>query len=298
MVIDIEKTVAVIGAGPAGIAAAIQLGRYGIRTLVFEKAAVGGLLRNANLVENYPGFPGGIKGPELAGLFERQLGEAGISLILEEVETLYYNGRQFAVKTANNEYKAAIVVAASGTVPLRPESITMSSNTAAGVCCEATEVKGAKGKKIAVIGSGDAAFDYALNLSGENDVIIIMRTGSSKCLALLRERCDKNAGIELMEKTEVRSIVMKDDKLRLDCVVAGYGEKAVEADHVLLAVGREPCTGYMDRSVGSRIDLLLEKGILYLVGDIKNGLFRQAAISTGDGIRAAMEIERIFRQEC
>src|SRR4030042_7192079 len=74
------EDIIIIGAGPAGLAAAIQLKRYGIRPLLFERAVVGGLLRNANLVENYPGFPRGITGPGLVKLFARQAHKRGVDL--------------------------------------------------------------------------------------------------------------------------------------------------------------------------------------------------------------------------
>jgi len=111
-----DAEVAIIGAGPAGIAAAVQLKRYGIEPLVFEKGRIGGLLWNANLVENYPGFPEGISGPELVGKLEAQLRKASIDVIYEEVVRLEEG---FGLKTEGGSYTADIVVVASGTEPRR-----------------------------------------------------------------------------------------------------------------------------------------------------------------------------------
>jgi thioredoxin reductase (NADPH) len=85
------EDVIIIGAGPAGLAAAIQLKRYGIQPLLFERAALGGLLSNANLVENYPGFPRGVTGPGLVKLFARQAHNMDVVLTHEDVTTITYD---------------------------------------------------------------------------------------------------------------------------------------------------------------------------------------------------------------
>jgi thioredoxin reductase len=110
------EDVIVIGAGPAGIAAAIQLRRQGIDPVVFEKDAIGGLLRNANLVENYPGFPGGITGIDLVALLKKQLTEYSVRVITEDVTNLDYDGEFFVAKTANQGYHSRIML-----IALQPE---------------------------------------------------------------------------------------------------------------------------------------------------------------------------------
>src|SRR4030065_2516873 len=109
----------IVGAGPAGMAAALQLKRYGIDCTLLEKARLGGLLHNANLVENYLGFPGGIPGPELVAWFERQLAKAEVSVTQAEVLSLDYDGHKFQLRTPTGEYEASIAVVASGTQPRR-----------------------------------------------------------------------------------------------------------------------------------------------------------------------------------
>ncbi len=90
--------IVIIGAGPAGSLAAVQLSRYGFRTFVFEKDRIGGLIRQANLIENCPGFPEGITGPEMAQLLQRQLEKAGIEVIFEEVKHVELSGELFLIK--------------------------------------------------------------------------------------------------------------------------------------------------------------------------------------------------------
>jgi len=109
--------VIIIGAGPAGLAAAIQLKRYGVNPLIFERANVGGLLWNANLVENYPGFPRGISGPRLVKLFIRQAHNLAIAVTHEEVITLDYAQGLFHAHTLRNSYASRVAVIATGTKP-------------------------------------------------------------------------------------------------------------------------------------------------------------------------------------
>ncbi len=290
----VKCNVAVIGAGPAGIAAAVQLGRFGIDTTIFEKEKTGGLIRSANLVENYPGFPDGISGPELADLFARHLHSAGASVIFEEVLSLDYSDNLFAITTDKEQYQAGIAVIASGTSALRPEGIEISKETESSVFMEITSITDLEGKKIAVIGSGDAAFDYALNLSKKNDLYIIMRGNEPGCLPLLLERAGKEKWIKIIDRFETRKVERGGPGLLISGWREGSKEKSLEVDCLLFATGREPARGYISRGLSENMDLLLEEGILYLVGDIKNGLFRQAAIAAGDGIRAAMEIEKVI----
>src|SRR3990172_4711953 len=102
--------VLIIGAGPAGIAAAIQLKRYGIPFVLLEKERVGGLLWNANLVENYPGFPAGVSGPKLVRLIEKQMERLGVVVAEDVVEKLRRNATAFHVKTLQTEYQPRFVV--------------------------------------------------------------------------------------------------------------------------------------------------------------------------------------------
>ena len=111
------KDIIVIGAGPAGIATAIQLRRHGLEPLIIEKSHIGGLLRNANLVENYPGFPDGISGPNLVSLFQTQLENNSVEVRLDKVENLEYDDR-FLMTTSTGLLVSRIVVVASGTKPV------------------------------------------------------------------------------------------------------------------------------------------------------------------------------------
>ncbi len=109
--------VVIIGAGPAGMTAAIQLKRYGIPFVLLEKERVGGLLWNANLVENYPGFPAGVSGPKLINLIEKQMKRIGVEVTFDTVTNLSLEDDRFLVETPRTSYLPKYVVVASGTRP-------------------------------------------------------------------------------------------------------------------------------------------------------------------------------------
>ncbi len=157
------ENVAIIGAGPAGVAAAIQLKRYGIEPILFEKEEVGGLLKNANLVENYPGFPRGISGKSLVELFKSQVKSYKIRVVYEQVERLSYNYGEFDIDTSKRKFASKTVIIASGTKPRRIESMDKGLK-GKHVFYDIYSISKVKGKRIAIIGAGDIAFDYALTL--------------------------------------------------------------------------------------------------------------------------------------
>lgn len=275
-----DAEVAIIGAGPAGVAAAVQLKRYGIEPLVFEGGRVGGLLWNAHLVENYPGFPEGIPGPELAGKLEVQLRKASVEVIHEEVVSLEGG---FRLRIEGGSYRAGIVIVASGTKPRRFPG-RMSEEVEDRVFYEVHPLRDLAGACVAVVGAGDAAFDYALNLARRNEVILLNRGYKPKCLPLLWERARTTPSIAYREGVRVSEVFQSEGGVGLSCLT-DEGEERIEVDYVLFAIGREPNLDFL--SPGLRSGAV--EG-LYLVGDVANGKFRQAAIAVGDGMRVAMEI--------
>ena len=290
MVLAELHEVTIIGAGPAGLAAAIQLKRYALQPLILERGSPGGLLRNANLVENYPGFPGGISGVDLVHLFREQARSAGVIVTTGEVIRLEHIGEQYNVDSLSGSYSSKVVVIATGTRPRQLMVPQLTDDVKELVFDEVYPLLGEHGRHIAIIGAGDAAFDYALNLSRSNQVTIFNRGSQIKCLPLLWDRSLEKETIRYLALHQITEILrVGKNRLKLSFRHPG-GSGSLHADYLIAAIGREPRLGFLDAGVRSRLDELRREGSLYLIGDVKNDIFRQTSIAVGDGVRAAMEI--------
>lgn len=285
----------IIGAGPAGIAAAIQLKRYCIEPVLFEKNEIGGLLKNAYLVENYPGFPTGIPGPELVALLKQQLKTCGATIWYEEVRELDYEDNVFLLKTNQRETRCDIVVMASGTKPSVLTGLDISQKAEKRVVYEVVQLRQTAHKKIAIIGAGDAAFDYALNLSEKNDVTILNRGTTTKCLPVLEKKVLEKENIEYKVDTRIKSITSRGQELALTCSNAS-SEWDMIVSYLLVAIGREPCLHFVTNNVKKKLVRLQMRKKLYMIGDVNNDTYRQTAIAAGDGTKCAMQIYRTMKE--
>ncbi|MBT7617314.1 MAG: NAD(P)/FAD-dependent oxidoreductase [Calditrichaeota bacterium] len=279
---------AIIGAGPAGIAAAIQLQRFGISTVIFEKDKIGGLLRNANLVENYLGFPSGITGKQLTRLMEKHLNSVNSIVHNETVEDVEYINSKFVIKTSRS-YLSKTLIIATGT-DAKPSSVSgFDPSTEPMIITEVHQIEDCENRRIAVIGAGDAAFDYALNLARKNWVTINNRSSRRLCLPLLWTRVGDKVNIEYRENCTIQSTKLKNDQLQLNWNRDGVEFNEI-VDYLVLAIGRKPNLSFISKDLSLKISDLEEKGLLHFIGDVRNGIFRQASIAAGQGIHAAMAL--------
>ena len=294
--------VGIIGAGPAGIAAAVQLARHGVRAVVFERGPAGGLLRTAGRVENFPGFPGGISGPALAALLGEQLFASGAELVREEVSSLDREEEFLTVRTGGGDVRCSAVIVASGTRPREVTDPDIPSEVRDRVFREVDELRGVRGAHVAVIGGGDAAFDYAMSLSEENDVTVLVRGSSTRCLPILATRVRSRRRVTVRTLTRITTVAEgSGGRLRLASVSeGGDGESAsadIDADYLVLAVGREPDDGFLSEELRRDAPTLEERGELLFAGDVVNGIFRQASIAAGQGTHAAMRVAAMLREQ-
>ncbi|HWR27174.1 MAG TPA: NAD(P)/FAD-dependent oxidoreductase, partial [Candidatus Thermoplasmatota archaeon] len=180
--------VTVIGAGPAGIAAAIYLKRAGLHPILLEAHEPGGLLRYAYLVENYPGFPRGISGKKLAESIVEQLHNLGLSIRKSAVKHVHHNNGVFLIETDQGRLLSPAIIIATGTCPKKVNMMGSASIEGTRLFYDPSSIhlEEDKGKKrIIVIGGGDIAFDYTLTLlHGGHEVTIISRSEPT-CLPLL-----------------------------------------------------------------------------------------------------------------
>ncbi|MBC8527722.1 MAG: NAD(P)/FAD-dependent oxidoreductase, partial [Candidatus Cloacimonetes bacterium] len=288
------EDVVIIGSGPAGIATAIQIKRYGMNPIILEKNAIGGLLKNANFVENYPGFPDGISGLQLIELLKKHLVTAAVKVSYENVLKLRLDDNLFRTKTNTRMITSRKIVIASGTKPKKIPNLSISDDVKNKIFYEIYPLFGIKDKKIIIIGAGDAAFDYALNLGKNNTVCILNRGKTAKCLPLLWQRARKSSKISYYNETEILKIInSSDERLLLECKTPKRISKFY-ADYVIFAIGREPQLDFLSEDIKKNVKELERKKLLYFVGDVKNEIYRQTGICVGDGVKTAMKIYRDF----
>jgi len=289
--------VVIIGAGPAGLAAAMQLTRQGQNVLVLERDRVGGLLWNANLVENYPGFPEGITGPDLVHLFQEQADRLQVKVAREEVVETSYQAGIFRIDTNQRVLSANWLIAASGTIPRKLNNPAPGPGLEDRVFTEVYPLLYCKDRRILIIGAGDAAFDYALNLADQNQVVILNRGREIKALGLLVERTTKHPRIQYFQDKPVNEISLTEQGEVLVEAGNAKDQSSYTADYLITALGREPNTSFASRSIIKTVPELQENERLFFIGDVRNGSHRQTAIAVGEGIQTAMTVADLLEKE-
>jgi thioredoxin reductase len=289
------EDVIIIGAGPAGISCAIQLKRYGIEPLIFEKNETGGMLRYANLVENYPGFPNGITGIDLVGLFKKHIEKNNINICSENVISVKYSEQLFFIETAGDVFNSKVLVIASGTKPNKKTGVVVPSGLEKNVLYDITLVMGCSGKKIVIAGAGDLAIDYSMTLGRKNDVTVINRSDKIKCIPALLKRIESLINFRYIEKTFVKNIMPQSpDGINIECESKGK-PLTLTAEYLIFSIGRLPQLDFIGEEFNEISDELEFNGKLFRIGDVNNLYFRQTAIAAGDGIKTAMQINDILK---
>lgn len=284
-----SSEVIIIGGGIAGLSAAIQLKRSGVPFILFEKNELGGLLKNANLIENYPGFPNGISGLELCKLLKSQAEKLSIDFNKEQVILVERNISIYKIHTNSGIYESNFLIIATGTKPKQNVDFEIPNAVNKLVHFEITGIMKEVNKKIVIIGAGDIAFDYAISLSNHNEVMLLNRSSELKCLPLLYYRIITNPNFIYKENTEIKFVSLKENLLDIIC----YHEDSfyeIGASHLVIAIGREADLDFLDDNLRTNLNTFTKDETLFLIGDVKNNLYRQTAICAGDGVITAMKI--------
>jgi len=288
----LEIDVAVVGAGPAGLAAGIHLARLGLEHRVFERDEPGGLLCSAGLVECYPGFPGGIQARELVTAMVSQARGLGVHIAPGEVTDLSWSGAGYQLQMGTQCWLAQAVILATGTTPrlLDPKLFDGALPTERVHHGTASLPRGLVGSRIWVSGGGDAAFDSALQLLERGATVqLAMRGQRPKALALLVQRAQE-CGVQIHPDTTLSSLRLRPDGLELALATA-EGPVTHGADHVVICHGRVPDHLLWHRlaSPAARGPRQVESHYpgLFMAGDLVRGECRYAAVAAGDGLRCA-----------
>jgi thioredoxin reductase (NADPH) len=291
MVKEIEA--AVIGAGPAGISAAVFLKRAGADPVLFERHEVGGLLRNANLVENYLGFPKGVGGRELVALFADHLKEHDVVVMKADVSAVVSSRSGFKIETDSGGFVARTAIVCTGTRPKDAGLKGSSCLIGKRIFHEIADLPplGRKRARFLIIGGGDAAFDYSINLSSRGHRVKIISRSDPTCLALLKERAKKR-GVDVLE--QYVPLMVREVCGGVDLTIEGKGRRReLAAEYIIIACGREPNLSVLDEDLRRRIGGLKNSPRtnvpgLFIGGDAVHGIHRQTSIAVGDGVLAAM----------
>jgi len=291
--LDERQAVTIIGAGPAGMAAAIHLQRAGLAPLLLERNVPGGLLRHGYWIENYPGFPGGIRGDRLASLFHDHLLSVGGEVTTASVEGVDRNAdHTFTVTTSQETVASDAVIVATGTRPRTIDIPGLRELEGISAFYDLFELSRAAGghDRILVYGGGDAAFDQAIQLNDEGHEVTIQCRSESRCLPLLRERANER-GIRLVEGLPIVRV----RKGKVGTLLETEGGGSMVVDKVLLACGREPRVEILSPEILPRNYTSPPPSPvpgLFLAGDVVGGTERQVSIAIGSGMRLAMMAER------
>jgi len=296
--------VIIIGSGPAGLTAALYAARANLSPLVLAGPEPGGQLMITTEVENYPGFPEGITGPELMQKFEEQAVRFGTDVRRETVEAVDFSSRPFTVTTSEGSYQGASVIIATGATArwLGLESETRFRGRGVSACatCDGFFYKD---RIISVVGGGDTAVEEALYLTNfGSKVYLIHRRDELRASQIMRDRVMKNEKVEILWNAIVVEVLGEDPAgvtaIRLQDTQTGE-EREMPTDGLFIAIGHEPQTavfqGILDMD---ETGYLITDGVrtniegVWACGDAADAVYRQAITAAGMGCAAAIEAER------
>jgi len=295
--------VLIIGSGPAGYTAGVYTSRAKLATLIISGTLPGGQLMTTSEVENYPGFPNGIFGPELMMNMRQQAERFGASIVDDEVIKVDFKKRPFMITTHSETYTAEAVIVCTGASPRKLGIEAEQQFGGRGVSyCATCDGPFFKGEDIVVVGGGDTALEEATFLTKfGKSVKIVHRRDSLRASKILQDKALENPKIEFMWNNVVSDI--KGDKKVNTVLVRDIKtgkEKTIKAGGLFVAIGHEPNTsifqghlelddkGYMVLKDHTKTSV---EGV-FAAGDVHDHRYRQAVTAAGFGCMAAIDVER------
>lgn len=293
----------IIGSGPAGYTAGVYASRAKLSTLIISGTLPGGQLMTTSEVENYPGFPSGIFGPELMMNMRQQSERFGTTVVDDEVIKVNFKKKPFTITTHSEAYTAKSVIVATGASPRKLGIPSEQQFSGRGVSyCATCDGPFFKGEDIVVVGGGDTALEEAMFLTKfGRSVKVVHRREYLRASKILQEKAKENPKIEFMWNNVVSDI--KGDKKIATVIVkniAGGRETTLNAGGLFVAIGHEPNTsifkgqlelddkGYVLLKDHTRTSV---EGV-FAAGDVHDHRYRQAVTAAGFGCMAALDVER------
>jgi thioredoxin reductase (NADPH) len=295
--------VIIIGSGPAGYTAGIYASRAKLKTLIISGSLPGGQLMTTSEVENYPGFPNGIFGPELMMNMRQQAERFGSTIVDDEVIKVDFKQRPFTVRSHSELYRAESVLICTGATPRKLGIPTEQQFAGRGVSyCATCDGPFFKGEDIAVVGGGDTAIEEATFLTKfGKSVKIVHRRDSLRASKILQEKAFENPKIKFLWNSVVSDI--KGNKKITGLTVKDINSEKEDSHSVgglFVAIGHEPNTsifrgqlemddkGYLILKNQTRTSV---EGV-FAAGDVHDFRYRQAVTAAGFGCMAALDVEK------
>jgi thioredoxin reductase (NADPH) len=295
----------IIGSGPAGLTAALYAGRADLKPLVFEGIQAGGQLMITTDVENYPGFPDGILGPELMDRFRKQAERFGARLVASDVTEVDFTTDPKRIRVGADEYLARTVIVSTGATAKWLGIPGEERLTGRGVsACATCDGFFFRDKELVVVGGGDSAMEEALFLTKfASKVIVVHRRDQFRASVIMGNRVTEHPKIEIIWDTEVVEIHGDKGVTGVTLSDMKTGEKRhLDIDGVFVAIGHEPNTsvfqGQLTLNPSGYVvlagDGTTSTGVpgVFAAGDVSDARYRQAVSAAGSGCMAAIDAER------
>jgi thioredoxin reductase (NADPH) len=294
--------VIIIGSGPAGLTAAIYTTRADLKTLVIAGGKWGGQLMLTTLVENFPGFPEGIQGPELMANMRKQAEKFGTEFLDEDFVSADFSLRPFRIKASDKTFEAKSVIIATGAdtkwleVPGEKEKIGRGVSSCAP--CDAVFFRN---KNVIVVGGGDSAMEEALVLTKfASSVTLVHRKDSFRASEIMQKRVRDNSKIKIMFNSEVTEILGDTNVTGAKIKNSQSGEvKEMPIDGIFVAIGHMPNTSVfkdieLDENGFVKVHdhFLTNKEGVFVAQDVHDSHYKQAITAAGYGCSAALEAEK------
>ena len=299
-----HRQVIIIGSGPAGYTAALYTARAELNPLVFEGSQYGGALMNTTEVENFPGFPNGIMGPELMSEIRSQAERFGAELVSDDVVSVDLDGPVKTVRTLSGEFTADAVILAMGSAYKKLGIAREDELSGHGVSwCATCDGFFFRGQHIVVVGGGDTAMEEATFLTRfAETVTVVHRRDSLRASKIMAERAMSNPKIRFEWNSEVSAIHGEGKVTGLTLRDTTNGQtREIDATGLFIAIGHDPRSAL----VGGQVDLDAEGYIqvdaqstrtnlagVFAAGDVVDHVYRQAITAAGTGCQAALDAEK------